>query len=150
MLADTMRMTRILAVLVLMVSIAAADPQVTVRGNAVVLRDPVYFEVAKPVIKQESYAQLDALATYLAANPKLGVIEIQSHTDERGGAAFNLKISQQRADAIRAYLIGKGVAKARLVAKGYGESAPLDKGHDEAAWAKNRRTELVILKRYTT
>jgi OOP family OmpA-OmpF porin len=130
--------------------LAAADPKpVVVTDTALVLRDPIYFEVGKAVIKSESYALLDAVAATLVADPKLALIEIGVHTDERGADTWNREISQKRADAVAAYLASKHVDARRLRAVGYGESRPLDKHHDEKAWAKNRRTEFTILQRIT-
>jgi outer membrane protein OmpA-like peptidoglycan-associated protein len=132
--------------------LVAADPQpkpVVVTDTALVLRDPIYFETGKAVIKQESYLLLDAVAATLATDPKLALIEIGVHTDERGADTWNREISQKRADAIAAYLVSKQIDARRLRAVGYGESRPLDKHHDEKAWAKNRRTEFTILQRIT-
>ncbi len=141
-------MSRVLVILLLTAALARADSgPVTITDSQIVLRDPIYFETGKPVIKKESFAELDALAATLAQAKQLTLIEIGSHTDERGSSEYNLEISQQRADAIRDYLVGKGIDGQRLRAKGYGESKPLDKHHNAAAWAKNRRTELVILQR---
>lgn len=143
------RMTRALIplVLVLLASTAAADKQVHLTKTALEISSQVYFEVGKPVIKTESYPLLDEIAAVLRANPKIGLVEIQAHTDSRGRDEYNLEISQKRADAIYGYLIGKGIDRKRLRAKGYGETRPLDKRANEAAWAKNRRIAFVILQR---
>jgi len=139
---------RLLAVLalVLVPALVFADPKpVTVTKKEIVLASPIYFETGKPVIKQESFGLLDALAQTLNDDTSITLVEIQSHTDSRGDAKFNLEISQKRADAIQKYLIGKSVDAKRLRARGYGETKPLDKGANEKAWAKNRRTSFVIL-----
>ena len=137
---------RLLAVLafVLLPALAFAE-DVTVTKKEIVLASPIYFDTGKPTIKKESFAVLDALAKALHDDAKITLLEIQSHTDARGDAKFNLAISQKRADAILDYLVGKGVDKKRLRARGYGESQPLDKGANEKAWAKNRRTTFVIM-----
>jgi outer membrane protein OmpA-like peptidoglycan-associated protein len=143
-------MLRAVLVVVLSGGLVAADPQprpVVVTDTAIVLRDPIYFDVGKATIKHESFAELDAVAATLIADPKIALVEIGVHTDERGAEAWNLAISRKRADAVAAYLIAKGVDARRLRPVGYGESRPLDKAHNEKAWAKNRRTELVILQR---
>jgi outer membrane protein OmpA-like peptidoglycan-associated protein len=128
-----------------MVAVAAANPTVTVKTGRLVTGEPIYFDFGKPVIKPASYAQLDAIAKTITGNLRLGVIEIGVHTDERGADDYNLRVSQERADAIRDYLVGKGVSANRLRAKGYGETRPIDKRHNEAAWSKNRRTEFLIV-----
>jgi outer membrane protein OmpA-like peptidoglycan-associated protein len=73
-------------------------------------------------------------------------IEVAGHTDSRGSDAYNIKLSQRRAEAVRDYLISKGIAADRLSAKGYGESQPVaDNATDEGRF-KNRRVELVPLR----
>lgn len=71
-------------------------------------------------------------------------IEIGTHTDTRGADDYNLRLSQQRADAIRAYLLGKGLAEETLTAVGYGETQPVDTGSTAEAHARNRRTVFTV------
>jgi len=139
---------RVIAVLLLWATVAVADPKVTVTSKQIVT-DTIYFETGKAAIKPESHATLDAVAAAFAREKKLGLVEIQVHTDSRGSDAWNLKVSQARAQAIYDYLVAKGVDASRLRAKGYGETQPIDKRANEAAWAKNRRTVFVILQRKT-
>lgn len=89
---------------------------------------------------------LDAAAKVLAEYPSLR-LEIQGHTDDTGDRAYNLDLSQRRADAVRTYLVGKGIAADRLEAKGYGPDRPAVTGTTAAARAKNRRVELSVLSR---
>jgi OOP family OmpA-OmpF porin len=143
-------MTRVLVVLLLLVATAAADSKsklFVLDGTKITFRDPVHFEFGKPVIKRESYAQLDALAAMLKSDASIKLLEVQAHTDERGDDKYNLEITQKRAEAVRVYLIKKGIAGTRLVAQGYGETQPIDAAHTEAAWAKNRRVAFLVLKR---
>lgn len=141
-----LRALAVVLVLTLLPAFASADTKlVTVTKKEIVLASPIYFEVGKPVIKQESFAQLDALAKALNDDTSITLVEIQSHTDSRGDAKFNLEISQKRAGAIAKYLVDKSVDGKRLRARGYGETRPLDKGSNEKAWSKNRRTTFVIL-----
>jgi outer membrane protein OmpA-like peptidoglycan-associated protein len=141
-----LRLLAVVALVLVVPALAFADPDpVTVTKKDIVLARPIYFDTGKPTIKKESFAVLDALAKALHDDAKITLLEIQSHTDARGDAKFNLAISQKRADAILDYLVGKGVDKKRLRARGYGESQPLDKGANEKAWAKNRRTTFVIM-----
>lgn len=77
------------------------------------------------------------------------VVEIGSHTDNRGTAKFNLNLSQNRADATRSYILEQGISKKRIIAKGYGESVPIVKcipedSCDEEQHELNRRSEFVI------
>ena len=145
-------MQRALVALVLLVStiVFAAPGRVTVTDQAIVPRDPIELEGGnKPVIKPASYATLDAVAAALDSDKRIALVEIQSHTDTRGSADWNLEVSEARARAIYDYLVAKGVDARRLRAKGYGESRPLDKGTTAKAQARNRRIAFVILQRVT-
>jgi outer membrane protein OmpA-like peptidoglycan-associated protein len=132
---------RLVALIVLLTTFASAEPRVV--GSKIVA-DTIHFDVGKATIKSESRPTLDAVAVLMTRDKKLGLVEIGVHTDARGNDEFNLKMSQKRAEAVRDYLVGKGVATSRLRATGYGETKPLDKRPSEAAFAKNRRTEFVI------
>ena len=70
-------------------------------------------------------------------------IEIQGHTDSRGGDDYNMRLSGERAEAVRQYLMQQGIAAGRLTARGYGETRPIDTNRTEAGRANNRRVEFV-------
>jgi len=141
---------RALIILLLLSTTAFADKSVTVGTKDIKLAQQIFFEFGKGDIKHESHAILDALAATLIKEKKLGLVEIGVHTDARGSDDWNLELSQKRADAVRDYLVGKGVDTKRLRAKGYGETKPIDKGTSAEAMARNRRTELLIIQRTTT
>jgi outer membrane protein OmpA-like peptidoglycan-associated protein len=103
----------------------------------------IAFETGSARISAESAELLDALtgAALICAKHK---IEIGGHTDSRGADSANLVLSQNRADAVKAYLEAKGVAASGLSAVGYGETAPLDTAASEDAYAKNRRIEFKV------
>ncbi len=128
-------------------TVALAAPKVTVTDSELVLPEPIYFDVGKPTIKKQSYPLLDAIVATLHKADKIDLVEIQVHTDARGNDQWNLDLSQARAEAIRDYLVSKGVDTKRLRPKGYGETKPIDRGNTEKAWAKNRRTQLVIVRK---
>ena len=106
--------------------------------------DNVYFDFGKYTLRPESFAELDELVSYMKwrENEK---IEIAGHTDNIGSASDNLKLSQQRAEAIRQYLIKKGVVASRVVAKGYGSTDPVADNSTYEGRQQNRRTEVRIL-----
>lgn len=110
------------------------------------IKDKVFFETNKAIIKPESYKLLDEVALILMDRPDIQMMRIEGHTDSRGNDADNLKLSQARAESVRAYFIDKGVEPERLTAVGFGETRPLEPAENAAAWEKNRRVEFYIEK----
>jgi outer membrane protein OmpA-like peptidoglycan-associated protein len=106
--------------------------------------DIVYFDIDKASIQKRSNKLLDNVAGVLKVHPELRHIEIAGHTDDVGDDAKNLDLSKRRAEAVKAYLVAKGVDAARLAAAGYGETKPLDSATTKAARAKNRRVEFHV------
>lgn len=102
------------------------------------------FETGKADLQPESYSVLDELVAYLNRKDDER-IEIGGHTDNVGSAASNLKLSQERANTVKDYLISKGIDPGRLESKGYGMTEPIDDNKTEAGRASNRRTEVKIL-----
>jgi outer membrane protein OmpA-like peptidoglycan-associated protein/tetratricopeptide (TPR) repeat protein len=117
--------------------------------NTTVKVDNIYYDYNSAVLKPESAAELNKLVAILRDNPKMR-IELGSHSDSRGGDAYNLTLSEKRAKSAVDYLIGQGVAKERMVSKGYGETILLNQCDDgvtctDEQHAINRRTEFKIL-----
>ncbi|MHB1185981.1 OmpA family protein [Thiobacillus sp.] len=105
----------------------------------------VNFDFDKSTIRQEDLPNIDKDVATLDSWGNVN-IEVAGHTDSRGSDEYNMSLSQRRAEAVRNYLISKGIAADRLSAKGYGESQPVaDNATDEGRF-KNRRVELVPLK----
>ncbi len=105
----------------------------------------VFFDTGKSTLKPESSKELNQLAEYMTLK-KSTVIEISGHTDNVGTPEANQKLSEERANLVRNFLIKKGIAAERVVAKGYGDTQPIDDNKTEAGRAKNRRTEVKTLK----
>ena len=103
--------------------------------------DGVTFDTASAKIRPTSSGRLDRVAHVLKNNPLLRV-EVQGHTDNVGRAAYNQKLSEARAKAVRQYLIGKGVAADRMTAVGYGLDRPTATNDTEQGRAQNRRVAL--------
>lgn len=116
---------------------------VTVTEDKIELKQAVFFQTAKAVILPQSFGLLDEVATVLQSRPSLHV-RIEGHTDSRGGRAYNLRLSQSRADSVKAYLVGKGIASDRMEAKGYGPDQPIDNNKTSAGRERNRRVEFMI------
>ncbi len=106
--------------------------------------DNCNFDFGKATLQESSYPVLDELVAYLKRKED-DRIEIGGHTDNVGNAASNLKLSLDRANAVRDYLMSKGIDGARLTAKGYGMTQPIADNKTEDGRAENRRTEVTIL-----
>ncbi len=105
----------------------------------------VFFDTGLSTLKTTSYKSLNDLVEVMKLKPSL-IIEIGGHTDNTGSTEINLKLSQDRADAVRKYLIKKGITGSRITAVGYGDSLPVADNLTEEGKAKNRRTEVKIIK----
>lgn len=115
-----------------------AGDRVDANGCSVRANLKVFFDTNKSDLKPESYAELDAMAKFLTDVPNArGVVE--GHTDNVGADAYNLALSQRRADSVRKYLISKGVAANRLDTKGYGETQPDGDNRTVDGRSANRR-----------
>lgn len=105
----------------------------------------VNFDNDKAILRPEAWAVLDQVAASLMQWGDVK-IEVAGHTDSSNSDAYNMGLSQRRADAVRNYLIRKGIAAERLTAKGYGESTPVAEDDTVEGRHKNRRVELVPMK----
>lgn len=101
----------------------------------------IYFDTNKSNIKAKSEPILDEVAVFLKANPGMRM-EVQGHTDSRGSASYNMKLSEARANSVKAFLVkNKGIDESRLTTKGYGLNKPAAANGTKEGWAKNRRVE---------
>jgi outer membrane protein OmpA-like peptidoglycan-associated protein len=117
---------------------------VPIRKNEVIRLNNLFFDVAKSELRPESYTELDRLSEFLAANTKI-TIELSGHTDNVGQDAENKKLSQERVNAVRIYLVSKGVNEKRMRAIGLGKSKPLGSNATEEGRQRNRRVEFKIV-----
>jgi outer membrane protein OmpA-like peptidoglycan-associated protein/tetratricopeptide (TPR) repeat protein len=112
-------------------------------GETVVLQN-IFFETNLAVITPVSFPALDRVINFMKNNPGIRV-EIDGHTDSVGSDAYNLKLSQARAQSVVEYLVKHGIPRERLVAKGFGETKPVAPNTTPEGRAKNRRVEFRIL-----
>ncbi len=105
----------------------------------------LFFAQSKPDLLPESEPELDRLYNLLVKNPSIE-IELGGYTDNKGYRSANVRLSQNRADAVKDYLVNNGVDKKRISTVGYGPSNPVAPNDNEENRAKNRRVEVTILK----
>lgn len=117
---------------------------VRVRRRDIQIRRKINFATNSAEILPSSEPLMMEIADVLIRNPQLTRIEIQGHTDNRGSRARNMELSQQRAEAVRDWLVRHGVAASRLEARGYGPDSPLVPNITPANRARNRRVQFVI------
>lgn len=102
----------------------------------------IYFDYDSYVVKPQFQSLIEGHARFLKANGGRKV-NIEGHTDERGGREYNLSLGQRRSEAVRRALGLLGVADNQIEAVSFGKEKPAAPGSDEAAWAQNRRAEIV-------
>ena len=107
----------------------------------VVILKGVNFDLNKSTLKSESYPVLDENLEVLKSRPKM-TIKIVGHTDSDGNDAYNQKLSEARATAVKQYLLEKGITADRMQAIGKGKSAPIADNKTDAGKAQNRRIEI--------
>ncbi|GBD07318.1 Outer membrane porin F [bacterium HR21] len=104
----------------------------------------VFFDFDKAELKEESLPDLDRLVEFLKAYPSVR-ISVEGHTDDVGTDAYNDRLSQRRADAVKEYLVKNGIDPHRIETKGWGRRRPLVQGTTEEARAQNRRVEVIVI-----
>ncbi len=117
-----------------------------VEVGETILLNNLFFDFNKSELRQESTAELDRMAALLLVNKEM-VVEISGHTDNVGGDAYNQKLSVDRANAVKLYLVRKGTTGDRIRAVGYGKGKPTGPNDTEAGRQRNRRVEFTILKK---
>jgi OOP family OmpA-OmpF porin len=123
---------------------AAHNAESTHTVGKVMRLSDLNFDAGRSVISASSYPELDEVVLMLKNNPRM-VIQLEGHTDTRGNASANLKLSEERVRAVKAYLVSKGGSKGRIKTKAFGGNAPISREDTEEAHSLNRRVELRIL-----
>jgi OOP family OmpA-OmpF porin len=122
----------------------AAPPSPTPVSEKVTMAADAHFDFDKAVLKPEGKAKLDDLVGKLKA-VNLEVIIAIGHTDSIGSDAYNKKLSLRRSDAVKAYLVSKGIEANRIYTEGKGESQPIADNKTKEGRAKNRRVEIEVV-----
>jgi OOP family OmpA-OmpF porin len=119
---------------------------VVIEEGTLLIPDQIYFEFDSAKLELRSRAVLDGVAEVLNAHLDFPLIRVEGHTDWRGPAEYNLRLSQRRAESVVRYLVTEaGVSKLRLVAEGFGETRPLvPDAKTEEDLARNRRVEFHV------
>lgn len=114
-------------------------------SEGLLAKHTIYFDFDSSEIKGEGTDIVSAHAKYLSMHPNMHV-RLEGNTDERGSREYNIGLGERRAQAVRRALLLQGASDAQISTVSYGAERPVDAGHDEAAWAKNRRVDIVYLK----
>lgn len=131
-------------------SVARVDAGQPSGSGIAALRDPksilskreIFFDFDSYVIREDAKPLVEAHAKFLVGNPTMKML-IQGNADERGSREYNLALGQKRAEAVRKALTLLGAKDAQIEAVSLGEEKPKNAGHDEAAWAENRRGDIL-------
>jgi OmpA-OmpF porin, OOP family len=116
---------------------------IVVTKEKIELKQKVHFATAKSRIMPDSFPMLNEIAEVLKKRSEIRV-RIEGHTDSRGGMAYNMKLSQSRADSVRAYLMMQGVDPSHMEARGFGPTQQLADNRTEKGREQNRRVEFII------
>ncbi len=122
------------------------EPRVVIEDSGLEILDKIYFNVDSAQLQKRSHAVLDKVAEVLDAHPEITNIRVEGHTDPTGPAAYNMRLSQRRAESVVRYLVEEGgVSEDRFIAEGFGETQLLEpNAKSKAKLAQNRRVEFRI------
>lgn len=118
---------------------------IVITRDKLVIKEKVYFDTAKASIQKRSFKLLDQVARILSEHTEVQRVRVEGHTDSRGKHDMNVRLSQARAEAVKKYLVGKGIAETRLEAQGFGPDRPVADNGTAAGREQNRRVEFVIV-----
>lgn len=122
-----------------------APKLVEVKQDQIVIHEKIQFETNKAVIKPESGPLLEEITNVIKQNAQIKRLSIEGHTDSTGADKHNQTLSEQRAAAVRDYLVQHGVAPERLSARGWGKTRPIGDNSTATGREENRRVEFIIV-----
>lgn len=117
-------------------------PAILTDPKSILSKRSVYFDYDKYDVKPEYKDLITAHAKFLAGNRQFKML-VQGNTDDRGSREYNLALGQKRADAIKKMLVLLGAREDQVESVSLGEEKPKNEGHNEAAWAENRRGDML-------
>jgi outer membrane protein OmpA-like peptidoglycan-associated protein len=120
------------------------DARVIYEEGELMILEAVEFEHGSSRVSGKSDSLLSQVALMIKANPQIKKVRVEGHTDASGPTDVNQRLSENRAESVKNYLIRKGVAPSRLESRGHGEDRPKVKGEEPEANAKNRRVEFIV------
>ncbi|MBM4781197.1 MAG: OmpA family protein [Archangiaceae bacterium] len=118
---------------------------VVITREKLVIKDKVYFDLNKATLQKRSFALLDQVSAVLKQHTEITLVQVEGHTDNTGVPEQNLKLSQERADSVKDYLVKQGVDASRVKAVGFGQEKPADSNDTPAGRDNNRRVEFNII-----
>ena len=118
---------------------------VQVEGELIGLSEKIFFKHNESIILRRSFGILEQVAKLIKQQQQIKKVRIEGHTDDTGGVKFNLKLSQERADAVKMHLVGLGVELRRLESAGYGDQSPIASNDTDEGRALNRRVDFRIV-----
>lgn len=121
-------------------------PLVTITPKQLELKGKVYFEASQPRVQSRSYELLEWVARVVKEHPEIPLVLVAAHTDDRGFPEELRRLSQQRAEAVRRFLIEKGAPAEKLEVKGFGPDRPIDSNATSIGRENNRRVEFLIVR----
>jgi len=124
-----------------------APPVAEIKDDKIELNEKIQFEFAKAELLPQSKTLLDDVVKIMKDHPEIEKIRIEGHTDSDASDGYNLKLSNNRAAAVKTYLESKGVEAKRMESKGFGESKPIADNKTDAGKETNRRVEIHIVKK---
>lgn len=124
----------------------APPPRVVLTDSSITITEKIQFALNSAEILPASDSLLNEIAAVLKDNLQIEVVQVEGHTDDTGTADHNKKLSQRRAESVKAALGARGIVGKRIVSKGFGLERPLAENTTEENREKNRRVEFNIVK----
>ncbi len=121
------------------------DPKVVYEDGEFKILEAIQFEHGSARLTKDSESMVDQVALTLKANDQIKKVRVEGHTDDTGPRDLNIRLSKERAEAVRQRMVRKGVSAKRLTSEGYGPDKPLEQGTSDAVRAKNRRVQFIVV-----